>query len=681
MSSRDELGRARCWSCRCRARRKQELDTLSTELTAIVAELEPGVSPTLVGEAVAIAATTTAQHRQLYTHLSTNPNALISAESGAPPVVTRFIKALIEAGATNVREPRCARCGEPKALIKVMDQGRICDPCWQTLRMTACGACGNVRRIKSRGSNGEPICDSCHHRDQTRWEDCSKCGRSRPVHTRREGRPLCGGCSQRKLRCDACGELAPIHSRRSGIRLCAHCYERPRRACGLCGRVGAISARATNDQPDLCRSCYRMPKAVCVLCEKQAPCRYVKAGTPTCMRCLLDRTLTGLFTVDGEMPPWLARIKEALLSFKDPETARVWLSRSRGAEALVRLAKGELPLTHEALDELGPSRSIDHVRGLLMMSGGLPERDEFIARLEASAAELLQAVDNDGDRQLLREFTRWRLLRRLRGRSERGKATAHSVRNARRKIIETARFLAWLRHQDVAVNDCSQTHVDLWLASGGLTRRYIRDFVTWAHERRLLAALTVPVLGGTSQPTAPVDAEKRWADARRILHDDEMDISDRVAAALVLLYAQLPSRVVRLKRSDVSVLKGIVFITFGGDKVEIPEPLGTLVTQLPQHRFEGPSAQLSHPTPWLFPGRRAGHPMTPAQLCERFNAIGIDMRASRNAALLQLASEVPASVLADLLNISVTTATKWVRVAGGDWGRYAAIRSQLSTSP
>jgi hypothetical protein len=46
--------------------------------------------------------------------------------------------------------------------------------------------------------------------------------------------------------------------------------------------------------------------------------------------------------------------------------------------------------------------------------------------------------------------------------------------------------------------------------------------------------------------------------------------------------------------------------------------------------------------------------------------------ARRRAALLHLAAELPAAVLADLLNLSVGTAVGWVNNAGGDWSRHAA---------
>jgi hypothetical protein len=40
--------------------------------------------------------------------------------------------------------------------------------------------------------------------------------------------------------------------------------------------------------------------------------------------------------------------------------------------------------------------------------------------------------------------------------------------------------------------------------------------------------------------------------------------------------------------------------------------------------------------------------------------------------MLELASTVPAAVLADLLGIHTTTAADWAHAAGGDWTHYAA---------
>ena len=44
----------------------------------------------------------------------------------------------------------------------------------------------------------------------------------------------------------------------------------------------------------------------------------------------------------------------------------------------------------------------------------------------------------------------------------------------------------------------------------------------------------------------------------------------------------------------------------------------------------------------------------------------------RRTTLLQLAAQVPAAALADLLHLTPGTATRWTRDAAGDWSRYAA---------
>jgi hypothetical protein len=84
---------------------------------------------------------------------------------------------------------------------------------------------------------------------------------------------------------------------------------------------------------------------------------------------------------------------------------------------------------------------------------------------------------------------------------------------------------------------------------------------------------------------------------------------------------------------------------------------------------------------WLFAGRQPDRPLHPLQLIRRLGELGIPTRATRNAALLQLAAEVPPTVLADLLGLHPYTTVGWVKAAGGDWNRYAADRSRATSNP
>ena len=85
-----------------------------------------------------------------------------------------------------------------------------------------------------------------------------------------------------------------------------------------------------------------------------------------------------------------------------------------------------------------------------------------------------------------------------------------------------------------------------------------------------------------------------------------------------------------------------------------------------------------HAIEWLFPGRQAGRHQHPDYLRVRLGSLGIDCGVQRLATLFQLASEVPASVLADMLHLSPSTAAKWVGWAGGNWTNYVADRMSVA---
>lgn len=170
-----------------------------------------------------------------------------------------------------------------------------------------------------------------------------------------------------------------------------------------------------------------------------------------------------------------------------------------------------------------------------------------------------------------------------------------------------------------------------------------------------------------------IGAEQRWLTARRLLNDLDLELLDRVAGSFVLLYAQTLSRIAVMTTDQVRVRDGGVAVRFARQEVEVPEPLASLVATLATDG-RGGHVGIGAPSgsPWLFPGHLPGRPITASWLGARLGLLGIDARASRRAALLQLGAELPAPVLAEALGITVTTAVDWVRAAGGDWANYAA---------
>ena len=66
-------------------------------------------------------------------------------------------------------------------------------------------------------------------------------------------------------------------------------------------------------------------------------------------------------------------------------------------------------------------------------------------------------------------------------------------------------------------------------------RRYLirsASFVRWAVARRHASGLTAPATRWPG-PTGPLDQDRRWADAQRLLHEEAYPAADRVAGLLV----------------------------------------------------------------------------------------------------------------------------------------------------
>jgi hypothetical protein len=73
-----------------------------------------------------------------------------------------------------------------------------------------------------------------------------------------------------------------------------------------------------------------------------------------------------------------------------------------------------------------------------------------------------------------------------------------------------------------------------------------------------------------------------------------------------------------------------------------------------------------------------GRPLDYSHFQRRLNRLGIPPLAARTGALIALAGALPPSILAELLGISETTASKWYRLTGGEYNRYSA---QAISSP
>jgi integrase len=196
--------------------------------------------------------------------------------------------------------------------------------------------------------------------------------------------------------------------------------------------------------------------------------------------------------------------------------------------------------------------------------------------------------------------------------------------------------------------------------------------VRWATARGLMPKLQFPA-GQRTGPTAAVIDDDPAELARRLLHDRDLPVRDRVAALLVVLFAQPVSRIARLTIHDVTIDQDGVAIRLGATAIALPEPLATHLRDLVANRRSRAAAAIHEPR-WLFHGKAPGRPIGELALSRRLKQIGVDCAAQRRTALMQLAGHVPAALLADLLGVHIATAIKWAEIAGRRWGDYPTLR-------
>ena len=232
-------------------------------------------------------------------------------------------------------------------------------------------------------------------------------------------------------------------------------------------------------------------------------------------------------------------------------------------------------------------------------------------------------------------------------------------------------FLDWLAERGLTLASCTQASLDEWMAAASASQRGAAGhFVRWARNQKLTTA-DFPA-SRWAGPARVIDTEGRWEQARRLLHDDAVRPEDRVAGLLVLLYAQQPAAISRLTFGHVQASGDQVRLTLGREPVVLPEPLASLVLQVAATR-RGHAVIGEHgSSAWLLPGGRPGQPISPYRLAERLHQIGIHPGPARSTALFQLATELPAAILARLLGIHIKVAVAWQHASAGDWMSYAA---------
>jgi hypothetical protein len=308
---------------------------------------------------------------------------------------------------------------------------------------------------------------------------------------------------------------------------------------------------------------------------------------------------------------------------------------------------------------------------VLVANDVLPPRDDQLAAAERFLTRTLTGLTRDGDRRLVHAYATWQDLRRLRATAARSDRPRTHTNHARTNINAAVDLLTWLADHGTTLAEAGHADIDTYLAGQPPSRYRVRDFLQWAAA----AGHTDPVSIATPgrNPGPATDHDQRWAQIARLLHDEAIELTDRVAGAST---ASTCSGSWRSPTTRSEPKAGKSFSASGPTSCTSPNRSPGSSKSWHATAAATPGSAPRPPPAGCFPGLQPGRPLTAARLGDRLRKLGIRAQPGHRAAMTHLAAQLPAAVIADLLGIHPVTAVHWVHDAGGDWNRYAAELSR-----
>ena len=362
-----------------------------------------------------------------------------------------------------------------------------------------------------------------------------------------------------------------------------------------------------------------------------------------------------------------------------PDRGLNWIHNNAHLRGYLRgLARGEIALSHAALHELPSWRTAAHLRDLLMACGALPDADRRILLFEQWYLRQLAAVTDPGHLRLLRQYTTWDQLPRLHAAARAGRLTTGARNHAAQQFTSqpgsSTGSPPGSGTSPIPPRPTSTTGTPPIPATTATPR-----LPHLGCRHRPYPRLAIPAAPQTTGQ--PISQDQRLTLLRGVLTGNDLPLRTRVAACLVLLYAQPVSRLIRLTIDDVLHDDGQTLLRLGNPPSPVPQPVATLLSQLTSNRANMNTA--ANPAArWLFPGGRPGQPLTPGALLPSLRHLGIPATQARTAAFRELVLQAPAPVIAQALGYSQGAAHKHLAAQpepGTNTRRSATTSNKMAT--
>lgn len=629
----------------------------------------PGIPSAVVQSTVLEVANTQIARTRVAKQLRDDPEVLTRGDSLALPSLNRLIRTLRERGYTGIEIPRCSDC-DRDILLPHRDGrgGRRCSSCNRRHTTPPCTRCGRILPSGYRVLAGDPYCAGCWRRDPRTFADCVECGQHRPIGRKKDGAAICDRCYIPPTKtCTRCHNQRRVAVSQKHVVLCEGCYTNLRqrvRECASCGRHricprwvpgGAICGECAGDDTlGRCIDCgandRRLNGLRCIVCT--AP----------------DMLRTVISDQHGQPHPGLLSLETYLLA--DPRRASAvvgWIRRSPMSRVVRQMARGEFPISLEAVATLPATGASGYLAALLIESGTVPPGNFDRLRLEHWERTEFLRLHNPEHRQILHRFAAWVINRAFDDPRLPSGDESMRLTRSRQQLTLTLELLNTIHDLGYDLDTFPQRAYDEWVAIHGRRGYGVTRFMRWAHTQRLTP------LHSTYGPRAVAEVtltdDIRWTWIRRLLSDEGLRLSWRVGGLLALVYGAIGTRIVTIPLDAVDTTQPQVRLALGREPITLPGSLGELVRrQILAERSRDPAQR------WLFPGRRPGHHLSTRALKTALARYDIMIGPGRAVAIMTLSRDIAPAILADLLGFSIEGATRWSKLSNRDWADYPRLR-------
>ena len=639
--------------------RADPADALLVSIVQVLRARLPEVPPAVIIRASLSVASTQNALWFLDRNIKRQLNALHGEAAGGVQV-QKLIVALQTAGVSQVRLAPCSGCAR-RTILKHPDKagGRLCSACFKHTRATICSTCGHVRPAQ-RVLGAERICKQCWRRDPRAFRRCTDCGRWALPGLIHETETVCTSCYRApKSDCAWCGRNDRVAKRLDGRATCPACYAAMRRPrpCPTCGEREMLANFSNGIL--VCAACAQEPPPYA--CPSCGSTRVARVGAE-CADCRRPEVVARLLTApDGHIPASLEPLRDYLLACDwDSTHLRNWIHRGSSARVVRRIAHGEIALSYEAILNAANSPWVaTFTLELLVRAHVIEPREIDEVRYMEWERTWLNQIESQTDRTLLTRYARWEIRRGLQEPRPRSGDKQARYGRARTRLKLALTTLEEVRARGYTVDSLPQRELDEMITGAPTRRSSVIHFLRWLNRSGHFHLWTE--YPRQLEPSSTLSQERHAALVLRVATDASIEPRTRLAAMLTLLYGVPGSRIVQLRWADLT-MDPTVTLTLGSTPLRLESPVAELVSEMSRSRTESPRQE-----EWIFPGRLEGTSICGATLRAWLRPLGIQLREVRSAVMLELARAAPAVVVSDLLDVSLSTATRWATAGSRSW--------------